>query len=273
VVAESDPVPEPAAEPEPEPTEAPAPGSEESPAASTPAPTSAMTPAASRPPAALEALRAEVGGLRRQHAELNSLVQQWYHAVQQLQARAPPAMQAGYPPAAGGFPPQAGGFPGYPGHQPAGYPGYPGYPPQAAPQPTSAWSEHYTPEGHMYYYNATTGQSSWEKPPDYNAKPRRDGTAMGKNKGPAGANLFVVRKMRRGEYDDFNDDQLREAFERFGPLVRAEITYDKDTGISKGYGFVSYADAHSADAAMAAMNGAMIGGRQIRIEKTSEDGG
>ena len=90
--------------------------------------------------------------------------------------------------------------------------------------------------------------------------------------GPPGANLFVVRKMRRGEFDDFNDQQLQEAFERFGQLVRCEITVDKDTGISKGFGFVSYSTPEAADAAMAAMNGAMIGGRQIRIEKTSEDG-
>ena len=51
-----------------------------------------------------------------------------------------------------------------------------------------------------------------------------------KTKGPPGANLFIVRKMRRGEYDDFSDEQLREAFARFGTLVRCEITVDKDTG-------------------------------------------
>ena len=71
---------------------------------------------------------------------------------------------------------------------------------------------------------------------------------------------------------DFNDDDLRHYFGKFGTLLRAEITLDKDTGVSKGFGFVSYADVASADAAMAAMNGAMVAGRQIRIEKTSEDG-
>ena len=45
----------------------------------------------------------------------------------------------------------------------------------------------------------------------------------------------------------------------------------QDTGVSKGFGFVSFTDPASADAAMASMNGAMIGGRQIRIEKTAED--
>lgn len=84
--------------------------------------------------------------------------------------------------------------------------------------------------------------------------------------------MFVVRKMRRGEFDEFYDSHLREAFERFGTLLRAEITMDKDTGVSKGFGFVSYATVEAADAALAHMNGAMVSGRQIRIEKTSEDG-
>ena len=83
--------------------------------------------------------------------------------------------------------------------------------------------------------------------------------------------IWQVRKMRRGEFDEFYDNDLREAFERFGTLLRAEITLDKDTGVSKGFGFVSYTDAAAADAAMAAMNGAMVAGRQIRIEKTAED--
>jgi len=248
-------------------------------AASAVVPAAAPAPTAPPPPSpALEALRADVGNLRRQHAELNSLVQQWYHSVTQLQQRA--AAAAAPQPHPGYGHPAPGGYPGYPpagyGHPPPGGYGHPGAPhPYHQPQP-SPWTEHYTPEGHPYWYNATTGASSWEKPADL--APKRHGGgggggSGGKNKGPPGANLFVVRKMRRGEYDDFDDTQLRQHFERFGPMVRCEITYDKDTGISKGFGFVSYDSAEAADAAMAAMNGAMIGGRQIRIEKTSEDGG
>merc|ERR1740117_2303836 len=117
-----------------------------------------------------------------------------------------------------------------------------------------------------------SGASSWERPHDFRGGPRGGGGGGGgptKAKGPPGANLFVVRKMRRGEYDDFDDAQLRDAFARFGNLLRAEITLDKDTGVSKGFGFVSFSTCDEADAAMASMNGAMIGGRQIRIEKSS----
>ena len=130
----------------------------------------------------------------------------------------------------------------------------------------------------MYYYNTTTGQSAWERPPDHHPKPQRMGGGGGggggvpKQKGPPGANLFIVRKMRRGEVDDFYDHHLRQAFEGFGTIVRAEITFDLNTGTSKGFGFVSFSTVHEADAAMAAMNGATVQGRTIRIEKTSEDG-
>ena len=77
--------------------------------------------------------------------------------------------------------------------------------------------------------------------------------------------------MRRGEFDDFYDHDLNEAFKRYGNLLRAEMTVDKETGMSKGFGFVSYDNPASAEAAIAAMNGAQIGGRTIRIERTQED--
>ena len=221
--------------------------------------------------ARLVAMRAQVGGLRKQHAELTSLVQQWYQSVVQLQQQQ--AAAAHRAAAAAAYPPQAGGY-GAPG----GYPAYPGYPPQPAPAPTQAWSEHYTREGHKYWYNATTGASSWEQPAGFRpggagrgGGARAGGDGQPKQKGPPGSNLFVVRKMRRGEFDEFYDQDLREAFERFGTILRAEITLDKETGTSKGFGFVSFDNPQAADAAMAAMNGAMIGGRQIRIEKTAED--
>ena len=47
------------------------------------------------------------------------------------------------------------------------------------------------------------------------------------------------------------------------------MTVDKETGISKGYGFVSFSLPEYADAALAALNGQLIGDKQIRIEKTN----
>ena len=97
--------------------------------------------------------------------------------------------------------------------------------------------------------------------------------------GVAGTSLAIVFcGMHKEEFDaDFNrdtqfnrDQELRTAFQRFGAVMRAEITLDKDTGMSKGFGFVSFSTAAEADAVMAAMDGALVGGRQIRIEKTTD---
>ena len=89
-------------------------------------------------------------------------------------------------------------------------------------------------------------------------------------KGPPGANLFVVRKMRRGEYDEFNNADLRSEFSKFGTVTRAEMTIDKETGWSKGFGFVSFASVQEADAALAQVHGSWMAGREMKVEKTRE---
>lgn len=66
--------------------------------------------------------------------------------------------------------------------------------------------------------------------------------------------------MRRGEYDAFNAEDLRREFSRYGPVTRADITIDKETGWSKGFGFVSFANVESADAAVAAIHGSWVDG-------------
>lgn len=40
--------------------------------------------------------------------------------------------------------------------------------------------------------------------------------------------------MRRGEYDEFTDEDLRREFSKYGTVTRAEMTVDKETGWSKG---------------------------------------
>ena len=88
----------------------------------------------------------------------------------------------------------------------------------------------------------------------------------GKTKGPPGANLFVAAK---GQGPPFSDDLLRQTFQPFGELLRAEMTIDKDTGMPKGYGFVSFSDPASADMAMAQLNQQVPFDTQIRIEQTN----
>ena len=77
--------------------------------------------------------------------------------------------------------------------------------------------------------------------------------------------------MRRGEYDAFSDEDLRSEFEKFGTVTRAEMTIDKENGWSKGFGFVSFATVEEAEAAMRAINGQMIAGKETKVEKTHDN--
>jgi RNA recognition motif-containing protein len=63
------------------------------------------------------------------------------------------------------------------------------------------------------------------------------------------------------------DDGLRQAFERFGQLSEAKVITDRETGRSRGFGFVTYAKDEEAGPAMAQMNGAMLDGRTIRVNE------
>ncbi|MCS7016931.1 MAG: RNA-binding protein [Gemmatales bacterium] len=60
-------------------------------------------------------------------------------------------------------------------------------------------------------------------------------------------------------------DELREAFARFGTVTRAQIIVDRNTGRSRGFGFVEMAD--GADEAIAQMNGAVFQGRQLTVNE------
>ena len=146
--------------------------------------------------------------------------------------------------------------------------------PVPAPKPHNpAWTEQVNPENSQkYYWNSQTGESTYSRPADYNPPPgsRVDTGGEPQQKGPPGANLFVVRKMRKGEYDEFNNADLRSEFSKFGTVTRAEMTIDKETGWSKGFGFVSFASVQEADAALAQVHGSWMAGREMKVEKTRE---
>ena len=63
-----------------------------------------------------------------------------------------------------------------------------------------------------------------------------------------------------------DDAGLRQAFEAYGSVTEAKVVMDRDTGRSKGFGFVSYTEDASAEEAKRAMNGAELGGRTIRVD-------
>lgn len=63
----------------------------------------------------------------------------------------------------------------------------------------------------------------------------------------------------------FDDDTLISMFSPFGEIVMAKVIKDRDTGLSKGYGFVKYSDVQQANNAIAAMNGHRLDGRSIAV--------
>ena len=72
---------------------------------------------------------------------------------------------------------------------------------------------------------------------------------------------------------DTTDDELREGFARFGEVLEAKVITDRDTGRSRGFGFVTFSDDQAATSAMSEMNGADFGGRNIRVYEAVEKGG
>lgn len=64
----------------------------------------------------------------------------------------------------------------------------------------------------------------------------------------------------------FSDEDLRKLFEEVGPVESARVITDRDTGRSKGFGFVEMADSQAAQAAISALNGKDIG-RNITVNE------
>lgn len=63
------------------------------------------------------------------------------------------------------------------------------------------------------------------------------------------------------------EDDLREAFAAHGEVTSVAVIKDKFSGRSKGFGFVEMANDGEADAAIAAMDGKEIGGRNVRVSE------
>ena len=63
------------------------------------------------------------------------------------------------------------------------------------------------------------------------------------------------------------EDSIRPLFENFGALERVSIVTDRDTGRSRGFGFVEMTNADEADRAIAALNGTALDGRAINVNE------
>jgi cold-inducible RNA-binding protein len=62
-----------------------------------------------------------------------------------------------------------------------------------------------------------------------------------------------------------DDQKLQEAFEEHGEVVSAKVVKDRETGRSRGFGFVEMESQESATKAISALNNAQLGGRNIVV--------
>nr|GEX85567.1 glycine-rich RNA-binding protein 4, mitochondrial-like [Tanacetum cinerariifolium] len=91
--------------------------------------------------------------------------------------------------------------------------------------------------------------------------------------GPSMYNAFrcMSSKLFVGGLSYQTDDySLKEAFSGFGEVVEARVITDRESGRSKGFGFVSYNTEDSAKEAMSAMDGQELNGRSVRVSLATE---
>ncbi len=63
----------------------------------------------------------------------------------------------------------------------------------------------------------------------------------------------------------FNNNQLSDTFKKHGNIISAKVVTDKETGKSKGFGFVEMENDSDANSAISALNGSEINGRKLIV--------
>ena len=69
---------------------------------------------------------------------------------------------------------------------------------------------------------------------------------------------------------DFDDTDLKEMFELYGEVNSAKVILDKETGKSRGFGFVDMTDSNDARAAIETLDGAGLKGKKMSVKEAEE---
>ncbi len=112
------------------------------------------------------------------------------------------------------------------------------------------------------------------------------GVTVAGNRGPADPSRTVrahIAQFAKGEVVLKNifvgnlsfsttEDELRSLFASYGTVERVSILTDRDTGRSRGFGFVEMTNDAEADAAINGLNGRDIGGRKLNVNEARPKG-
>ena len=69
---------------------------------------------------------------------------------------------------------------------------------------------------------------------------------------------------------DTTDDGLRQAFASYGEITEAKVITDRDTGRSRGFGFVTFSQDDNAKTAISKMDGTSLDGKTIKVNEAQE---
>ena len=64
-----------------------------------------------------------------------------------------------------------------------------------------------------------------------------------------------------------SEEELRQMFESFGSVDRVSIMTDRDTGRSRGFGFVEMTNNEDGEKAITSLNGSQVGGRTLNVNE------
>ena len=67
-----------------------------------------------------------------------------------------------------------------------------------------------------------------------------------------------------------DDSGLRAAFEQYGEVTDAKVITDRETGRSRGFGFVTFEQGADADRAIEEMNGSQLDGRSLNVNEARD---